>query len=152
MYIESDLVHNRAGDLSPAQKVQLEQGWRRIKQIGGGLAGFMLILGVIFRLSGDQAGLIGTWVFAFAVIAALFSLDRTVKRVQHTGEVASITGSVQREKVHDEGTSYDHYVLLADQRLKLHEEDYDKFTDGATYIVYFLPRTGYVVSAEVVGE
>jgi hypothetical protein len=146
-YAESDLVHNRVGNLSPAQKARLSRSWRRMSNLGGGFMVFMLGLGVVFHFAGDQGGLVCAWIFAGMIGLGLLWIGRTVRRVQLDGMVATIRGTVQRQTAEEEGSAR-YYLLVSGQRLAMDEADYPNFDDGRVYRVYYVPSTGYVVSAE----
>lgn len=146
-YTQADLEHNRSGKLSPAQKADLQRGWHRARWLGIVLVSVMVVVGIVFYLSGDLAGWIATWIFALVVGLWLVVLWRKVQRLEREGVVASLTGAVQRETVRDEGSDR-HFLRVGEHRLMLHEEDYAGFLDGEVVTVYYVPMTGYVVSRE----
>ncbi|MGJ3239871.1 MAG: hypothetical protein ACFE0Q_14260 [Anaerolineae bacterium] len=147
-YAESDLAYNRRGDLSPQQIMRLQTSWRQVSRIGIALVILFFVIGIVFYMMGDRAGLIATWAFAMIIILALITFNRVVGRVQAEGEVAMVHGVVQREIEDDEGTKR-YFLLVSDLRLMMDETDYPNFMDDQTYCVYYLPRTKYVVSAEI---
>lgn len=147
LYPESDLVYNRAGQLSPAQQERLHAGWRVFRWLGGGLTAFMVGLGIFFWLSGDAAGLFATWFFALIVVGALYSFRSTMEQIRQPGQVARVKGRVRREmRSDDDEPSY--LLRVGDLSLRMEQRDYDYFEDGAAYRVYYVPATHYVVSAE----
>lgn len=147
LYPESDLVYNRAGQLSPAQQARLHAGWRVFRWMFGGLTAFMFGLGIVFWLSGDAAGLLCTWFFALIVIGVLYSFRSTMDQIQQPGQVARIKGRVRREmRSDDDEPSYLLYV--GKLQLRMEQRDYEHFEDGAAYRVYYVPATNYLVSAE----
>ncbi len=147
-YTDSDLAYNRRGELSPEQIVRIQKGWRNLLIVGSAFAAFMFTLGVIFYLTGDPAGLIATWLFAGVIVLVLVGFNRLMRRVQRPGEVAMIQGEVRREVESDEGTKR-YFLRVGGLRLMMEEAEYANFEDGATYCVYYLPRTKYIASAEV---
>ena len=146
-YTESDLAYNRRGGLSPQQIARLQNSWRHLLIVGSAFAAFMFTLGVIFYMTGDQAGLITTWTFAAVIALVLVGFNRLMRRVQDAGEVAMIQGAVQREVESDEGTKR-YFLRVGGLRLMMDDADYPDFEDGTIYCVYYLPRTKHVVSAE----
>jgi hypothetical protein len=147
-YRESDLMFNRAGELSPDQRDRLLRQWRQIRLIGLLFGAIVFGVGLILLLAGEQGSAICAGVFFIAVSAALLYLNRLISLVQRKGAVAVISGRVQREQEEDEGTTI--FTLVVDG-IRLHLNDrteYDQFEDGRRYRVYYLPRTRSVVSAE----
>lgn len=147
-YRESDLMFNRAGELSPDQRDRLLRQWRQIRLIGLLFGAIVFGVGLILLLAGEQGSAICAGVFFIAVSAGLLYLNRLIGLVQRKGAVAVISGRVQREQEEDEGTTI--FTLVVDGiRLRLNDRaEYDQFEDGGRYRVYYLSRTRYVVSAE----
>lgn len=147
-YAESDLMENRAGRLSVAQKERLRRSGRQATQLIGGGLGLFLCLGGVFFVIGQPAGLLATWTVAAMLGGGLLWLGRKVRRLQGEGVVAMVRGVVQRESEDDEGTPR-YFLRVGERRLALEADDYPHFQDGLTYEVYFVPLTGYVVSGQV---
>ena len=146
-YQNFDLEYNRAGNLSPAQKEKLSRNWKTAMRIGGAFAVFMILLGIVFHITGDPMGLYATWAVGLVVGLGLIWMGRTMQIVQNDGSVSSVEGIVQREIITDEGSST-YYLHVDDLRLMMQESDYHCFEDGRIYRVYFVARTSYLVSAE----
>lgn len=146
-YPESDLAYNRAGRLSPAQIDRQMRSWRTMRLILGGLSVLLFGVGIVFGISGDRGGLLGAWVFAIGVLGLLLMFWRGVRVSQREGAVSMARGRVVREtEVYDGSDTY--YLRIADLRLTMTEEDYEYFRDGDNYTVYYIPKTGYLVSGE----
>ncbi|NJL95593.1 MAG: hypothetical protein HC915_18620 [Anaerolineae bacterium] len=146
-YPETDLAHNRAGNLSPAQIVRLQQGWQQAAPVMGGFGLALMALGVVFYALGEPLGCAGTWIFAGLLGLLLWGIRRAVRQAQRPGQVARVEGVVRRLTEQDDGQT--HYILeVASLRLRMEADDMPRLTDGRTYWVYYLPRTGYLVSAE----
>ena len=146
-YSELDLVYNRAGNLSPAQRDHLVRSTRNISWIGGVLIVAMLGLGLFFLSRSDPVGLIGAWIFAAVVAFALRWMHVKSSEISREGAVAMISGHVQREIENDED-SKSYYLHVGELHLTMEESEYHHFEDGIVYRVYYTLATRYVVSAE----
>jgi hypothetical protein len=146
-YLESDLVHNRAGRLSPDQIARQTRSLKTMTWVLGGLSALTFGIGILLSIRGDQGGLIGAWIFAGCTLAVCLTFWRTALATQREGAVSMVRGTVMRETETDDGSKV-YFLRIGGLRLRMMADDFDQFSDGETYKVYYIPKTNYLVSGE----
>jgi hypothetical protein len=146
-YLESDLVHNRAGQLSPDQIARQTRSLKTMTWVLGGFSALPFGIGIVLSTRGDQGGMICSWTFAGGTLALLLMFWRATLATQRAGAVSMVRGTVMRETETDDGSKI-YYLRIGGLRLTMMADDFDKFNDGETYKVYYIPKTNYLVGGE----
>jgi hypothetical protein len=159
-----DLALNRAGQLSPRQTERVRRRARNTKiraVVFGLIAGVIaiyLLLPFILALSVKAAGvgqLIGGLVLAGLSLLLLSEIAEKPRT-----DVQSAQGKAQflrRESTDVDGegqpigTTTQYYVVIGEHEFTLQRADYEAFTQGHVYNIYFLTGPTEVLSIEYVG-
>jgi hypothetical protein len=73
---QSDLVHNRAGQLSPDQIARQTRSLKTMTWVLGGFSALPFGIGILLSTRGDQGGMICSWTFAGGTLALLLMFWR----------------------------------------------------------------------------
>lgn len=150
---EEDLAANRAGKLSERQKNANEAPrFSGVVQwvVLGHIAALGGLMGIIALISGNAAmWLVMLLVLGFAALPVMM-LNRGVGRpiLQKelaAGRVQRLQGEISKEK---RGTSARFYLECEGQRFHITPGVFNAFRDGASYILYILPESSTLISAE----
>ncbi len=148
-----DIPYNRRGELSPRQRQAMNTDSRGclVRLLGAvGISIVLLVVG-FFLIKGEAGECVGGIGITGLFLTVPFLIITLMPTPKSTYQVLTIDGTAELNMGYSKGTNKYYMVVINGVDFRVGLDVYDKFEEGARYIVYYT-TTGHsnnIVSMEV---